>query len=80
MDVEALSITEFQFSEQFRRAVEAKVEAGQRALQATNDLRRIEIEAQQQKQGLSESSSQYCSRRRSKASELYCRHKERRKR
>src|SRR5918996_1893968 len=44
--VEALSITEFQFTEQFRRAVEAKVEAEQRALQATNDLRRIEIEAQ----------------------------------
>jgi regulator of protease activity HflC (stomatin/prohibitin superfamily) len=47
VDVEALSITEFQFSEQFRRAVEAKVEAEQRALQANNDLRRIEIEAQQ---------------------------------
>ena len=45
--VDALSITEFQFTEQFRRAVEAKVEAEQRALQATNDLRRIEIEAQQ---------------------------------
>jgi prohibitin 2 len=47
VDVETISITEFQFSEQFRRAVEAKVEAEQRALQATNDLRRIEIEAQQ---------------------------------
>lgn len=45
--VEAVSITEFSFSEQFTRAVEAKVEAEQRALQATNDLRRIEIEAQQ---------------------------------
>jgi prohibitin 2 len=45
--VETISITEFQFSEQFRRAVESKVEAEQRALQATNDLRRIEIEAQQ---------------------------------
>jgi prohibitin 2 len=45
--VDALSITEFQFTEQFRRAVEAKVEAEQRALQANNDLRRIEIEAQQ---------------------------------
>jgi prohibitin 2 len=45
--VETISITEFQFSEQFRRAVEAKVEAEQRALQANNDLRRIEIEAQQ---------------------------------
>lgn len=45
--VDTISITEFQFSEQFRRAVEAKVEAQQRALQAQNDLRRIEIEAQQ---------------------------------
>jgi regulator of protease activity HflC (stomatin/prohibitin superfamily) len=45
--VETISITEFQFSEQFTRAVEAKVEAEQRALQASNDLRRIEIEAQQ---------------------------------
>ena len=45
--VDTISITEFQFSEQFRKAVEAKVEAQQRALQAQNDLRRIEIEAQQ---------------------------------
>lgn len=45
--VETISITEFRFSEQFTRAVEAKVEAEQRALQAENDLRRIQIEAQQ---------------------------------
>lgn len=45
--VETISITEFRFSEQFTRAVEAKVEAEQRALQAQNDLTRIEIEAQQ---------------------------------
>jgi prohibitin 2 len=45
--VDAISITEFQFSEQFRKAIEAKVAAEQRALQAQNDLRRIEIEAQQ---------------------------------
>jgi regulator of protease activity HflC (stomatin/prohibitin superfamily) len=45
--VETISITEFKFSEQFTRAVEAKVEAEQRALQANNDLVRIEIEAQQ---------------------------------
>jgi prohibitin 2 len=45
--VETISITEFQFSEQFRGSVESKVVAQQRALQATNDLRRIEIEAQQ---------------------------------
>jgi regulator of protease activity HflC (stomatin/prohibitin superfamily) len=47
--VETISITEFQFSEQFRGSVESKVVAQQRALQATNDLRRIEIEAQQAK-------------------------------
>lgn len=45
--VETISITEFRFSEQFTRAVEAKVEAEQRALQASNELRRIQIEAQQ---------------------------------
>jgi regulator of protease activity HflC (stomatin/prohibitin superfamily) len=45
--VETISITEFKFSDQFTRAVEAKVEAEQRALQAQNELRRIEIEAQQ---------------------------------
>lgn len=45
--VETISITEFKFSEQFTKAVEAKVEAEQRALQASNDLVRIEIEAQQ---------------------------------
>lgn len=45
--VETISITEFQFSDVFARAVEAKVEAQQRALQANNELRRIEIEAQQ---------------------------------
>src|SRR5918999_722180 len=44
--VDAISITEFQFSQQFRTAVEAKVEAQQRALQAQNDLRRIQREAQ----------------------------------
>jgi regulator of protease activity HflC (stomatin/prohibitin superfamily) len=45
--VDAISITEFEFSQQFRTAVEAKVEAQQRALQAQNELRRIQIEAQQ---------------------------------
>lgn len=45
--VETISITEFKFSDQFTRAVEAKVEAEQRALQANNELRRITIEAQQ---------------------------------
>jgi regulator of protease activity HflC (stomatin/prohibitin superfamily) len=45
--VDTISITEFQFSQEFVRAVEAKVAAQQRALQAQNELRRIEIEAQQ---------------------------------
>jgi prohibitin 2 len=45
--VDAVSITEFQFSELFKSAIEAKVSAQQRALQAQNDLRRIQIEAQQ---------------------------------
>lgn len=45
--VDGISITEFQFSPEFVRAVEAKVAAQQRALQAQNELRRIEIEAQQ---------------------------------
>jgi len=45
--VDAISITEFEFSAEFVRAVEAKVAAQQRALQAQNELRRIEIEAQQ---------------------------------
>jgi prohibitin 2 len=45
--VDALSITEFTFSQQFTTAVEAKVAAQQRALQAQNELRRIQIEAQQ---------------------------------
>jgi regulator of protease activity HflC (stomatin/prohibitin superfamily) len=45
--VDAISITEFEFSSDFVRAVEAKVAAQQRALQAQNELQRIEIEAQQ---------------------------------
>jgi prohibitin 2 len=44
---DAVSITDFQFSELFKSAVEAKVAAQQRALQAQNELRRIQIEAQQ---------------------------------
>lgn len=45
--VDTISITDFKFSDQFVKAVELKVEAEQRALQAQNDLRRIQIEAQQ---------------------------------
>ena len=47
IEVETVSITEFTFSDQFTKAVEAKVEAQQRALQASNDLMRIKIEANQ---------------------------------
>jgi prohibitin 2 len=45
--VDTISITDFKFSDQFVKAVESKVEAQQRALQAQNDLQRIQIEAQQ---------------------------------
>lgn len=45
--VDAVSITDFQFSEQFSKAIESKVEAQQLALKAENDLKRITIEAEQ---------------------------------
>jgi len=45
--VEALSITDFTFSEEFTRSIEAKVTATQNALKAQNDLQRVEFEAQQ---------------------------------
>jgi len=44
---EVISITDFQFSSLFSSAIESKVEAEQKALQAENDLRRIEVEALQ---------------------------------
>ncbi len=44
---EIVSITDFQFSPLFAQAIEAKVEAEQKALKAENDLRRIQVEAQQ---------------------------------
>lgn len=44
---EVISITDFQFSSLFAQAIESKVEAEQKALRAQNDLRRIQIEAQQ---------------------------------
>ena len=69
VEVETISITEFQFSEQFRRAVESKVEAEQRALQANNELRRIEIEAAASRsKGCWRAESKCCSCRRDKAS------------
>jgi len=44
---EVISITDFEFSLLFNKAIESKVEAEQNALRAENDLRRIEVEARQ---------------------------------
>ncbi|MCL6615535.1 MAG: prohibitin family protein [Anoxybacillus ayderensis] len=46
--VESVAITDFNFSEEFTRAIEAKQVAEQDALRAQNELRRAQIEAQQQ--------------------------------
>lgn len=48
INVEALSITEFNFSEDFSRAIEAKQVAEQDALRAERELDRARIQAQQQ--------------------------------
>jgi regulator of protease activity HflC (stomatin/prohibitin superfamily) len=42
IDVDAVSITDFNFSEEYNRAIEAKVTAQQNALKAENDLNRIQ--------------------------------------
>ncbi len=47
IDTEVISITDFQFSPLFARAIESKVEAEQKAQKAENDLIRIEVEARQ---------------------------------
>jgi len=47
IEVVAVSITDFQFSQAFDAAIEAKVTAEQRALEAKNKLVQIEYEAQQ---------------------------------
>ena len=47
VDVTDLSIVNFQFDDKYQDAIEAKQVAEQMALTATNDLRRIEVEAQQ---------------------------------
>ncbi len=47
LSVEALAITNFQFSETFASSIEAKVVAVQRAQEAENTLLRIEVEAKQ---------------------------------
>jgi len=45
---ETTSITDFSFSKEFEDAIEAKVTAQQKAEKAGNDLKRIQIEAEQQ--------------------------------
>lgn len=45
--VQSVSITDFKFSEQFDKAIEAKVTAEQEALQAKNILEKIKYEAEQ---------------------------------
>lgn len=48
IDVISVSITNFDFSDEFNKAIEAKVTAEQRALEAKNKLEQIRYEAQQQ--------------------------------
>lgn len=47
IETQEISITEFTFSEQFDKAIEAKVTAEQDALKAVRELERIKIEAEQ---------------------------------
>jgi regulator of protease activity HflC (stomatin/prohibitin superfamily) len=46
--IDDFSIVDFSFSEEFNKAIESKQTAVQTALKAENDLKRIQIEAQQQ--------------------------------
>ena len=48
IEILAVSIVDFQFSTEFKKAIEAKVTAEQKALEAKNVLVQIEYEAQQQ--------------------------------
>ncbi|UCH57628.1 MAG: prohibitin family protein [Candidatus Bathyarchaeota archaeon] len=48
VEVVAVSLTDFQFSQSFAAAIEAKVTAEQQALEAKNKLEQIRYEAQQQ--------------------------------
>ena len=50
MILDTLQLTDFQFSDAFNQAVEAKVRAEQAALEAENRLDQIEVEARQAKQ------------------------------
>lgn len=45
--VDEVSITDFDFSNEFNRAIELKVTAEQQALKAKNDLERVKMEAEQ---------------------------------
>ncbi len=45
--VTSLSIVDFKFSDEFNRAIEAKVTAEQRALEAENKLKQVEFESKQ---------------------------------
>ena len=47
VETEVISITDFDFSDLFSKAIESKVEAEQKAQKAENDLIRIEVEARQ---------------------------------
>jgi regulator of protease activity HflC (stomatin/prohibitin superfamily) len=47
VNVDAVNITQFEFSEEFDKAIEAKVTAEQKALQAERELERFKFEAQQ---------------------------------
>lgn len=47
INVTSLSIVDFQFSDEFNRAIEAKVTAEQRALEAENKLKQVEFESKQ---------------------------------
>ena len=47
LKIESVSLTDFDFSDEFNRAIEAKVTAEQNALKARRDLERIQTEAEQ---------------------------------
>lgn len=48
IELESISITDFDFSAEFNQAIEAKVTAEQNALKARNDLERVKLESEQQ--------------------------------
>jgi len=50
MIIDTVNITDFQFSSSFTASIEAKVVADQRAKEAENKLKQIEVEARQAKQ------------------------------